>query len=86
MLVLSRKIGDELDIENGRVVVRVLRIRGRRVWLGFEGDGSTILRREARKREPPHPMLCVQHGGSPKYEASNTKHGFKCPRCEHGKD
>jgi len=31
--------------------------------------------------ESPHPMLCVQHGGSEACEAENRKHGFICPKC-----
>jgi hypothetical protein len=31
--------------------------------------------------EPPHPMLCFQHGGSEACEAENRKHGFTCPKC-----
>ncbi len=32
--------------------------------------------------EKPHPMFCVQHGGSPACEKVNEKHGFICPRCD----
>ena len=34
------------------------------------------------KVEVPHPMFCVQHGGSPACEESNKGHGFICPRCD----
>lgn len=32
--------------------------------------------------EKPHPMLCVQHGGSPTGEQTNKVCGFTCPKCE----
>jgi len=32
--------------------------------------------------EEPHPMLCVQHGGSPTGEVINEKYGFYCPKCK----
>jgi len=31
--------------------------------------------------EPPYALSCVQHGGSPKCEASNRIYGFRCPTC-----
>ncbi len=34
-----------------------------------------------RHVEKPHPMFCVQHGGSPSCEAENRKYGFTCPKC-----
>lgn len=34
-----------------------------------------------KQDESPHPMLCVQHGGSPACEEENRRHGFPCPRC-----
>lgn len=34
-----------------------------------------------RLREEPHPMLCVQHGGSPACEVENRRNGFICPKC-----
>lgn len=35
-----------------------------------------------RLREAPHPMLCVQHGGSPACEAQNAAIGLPCPKCQ----
>lgn len=34
-------------------------------------------------REAPHPMPCVQHGGSAACEAENRRNGFICPQCFH---
>jgi len=31
--------------------------------------------------EEPHPMYCVQHGGSAAGEKVNREHEFGCPRC-----
>ncbi|MCP4535794.1 MAG: hypothetical protein GY832_01445 [Chloroflexi bacterium] len=31
--------------------------------------------------EPPHPHLCIHHGGSPECEKHNLYHGFTCPKC-----
>jgi len=37
--------------------------------------------RKESPTEDPHPMYCVQHGGSAAGERVNREHGFKCPRC-----
>lgn len=33
------------------------------------------------EEEPPHNMLCVQHGGSAACEEVNKQFGFTCPKC-----
>ena len=45
-----------------------------------------MLTAEKARREPPHPMLCFAHGGSPDCERSNREHGFACPKCNAGKE
>ena len=46
-MVLSRKVGEVVEIDNGRVLVTVLGVEGRKVRLGFlSSDGAKILRRE----------------------------------------
>jgi carbon storage regulator len=54
MLVLTRKIGEEIII-NGEICVSVVRLRGNRVQLGIKAPvGVPIRRREllAKKSEP----------------------------------
>jgi carbon storage regulator len=46
MLVLTRKVGERIVIDN-RIVVEVLQVKGNRVRLGIEAPaGATILRQE----------------------------------------
>jgi carbon storage regulator len=45
MLVLSRKIGEQLVIDN-RIIVRVVQINGNRVRLGIEAPQDVNIRRE----------------------------------------
>ena len=47
MLVLTRRLGEKIMIDNGRVVVKVLGFHGKSVRLGMEADTDTrILRGE----------------------------------------
>lgn len=51
MLVLSRKLGEEIWIDGG-ITVRVLEIRGNKVRLGIGApEGTGILRRELAEAE-----------------------------------
>jgi len=52
MLVLSRKLGEEIVID-GQIKVSVLKVRGGRVRIGIEAPESVrVLRRELREHEP----------------------------------
>ena len=47
MLVLTRRLGEKIIIDSGRVIVKVLGFHGKSVRLGLEADESTrILRAE----------------------------------------
>lgn len=50
MLVLSRDIGQFIDIDGGRISVVVVHIRGDKVWLGVEAPREvTVHRREVQR-------------------------------------
>ncbi|HEV3146923.1 MAG TPA: carbon storage regulator [Gemmataceae bacterium] len=44
MLVLSRKPGESIQIGDG-ITVKVLRVRGERVWVGIEADPDISIQR-----------------------------------------
>ena len=44
MLVLSRKPGESIQIGDG-ITVKVLRVRGERVWIGIEADPDVSIQR-----------------------------------------
>lgn len=46
MLILGRKLDETIMIDGGRIVVRVVEIRGDRVRLGFTADESITIHRE----------------------------------------
>lgn len=47
MLVLTRRLGEKIIIDSGRVIVKVLGFHGKSVRLGLEADeGTRILRAE----------------------------------------
>jgi carbon storage regulator CsrA len=53
MLILTEKLNDRIDIDDGRITVVVVGIQNGRVQLGFEADlDIVILRHGAKKREP----------------------------------
>jgi carbon storage regulator CsrA len=69
MLVLSRKPGESIQVGNG-ITVKVLRVRGERVWIGIEADPDVsilrgelhdvrmMIREEEAKRSPePEPDI-----------------------------
>ncbi|MBC8872249.1 MAG: carbon storage regulator CsrA [Planctomycetes bacterium] len=59
MLILSRKVGEEIVI-GGQIKVTVLKVQGGRVRLGIEAPKAIqVLRRELRKHEP---ILGRSHG------------------------
>jgi len=52
MLVLSRKLGEEIMI-GGQIKVTVLKVQGGRVRIGIDAPESVrVLRKELRRREP----------------------------------
>lgn len=61
MLVLSRKVGDELIIGNTTRVV-VLKVAGRRVKLGITApEDVPVCRKEVYRRNPP--IVSAPSGG-----------------------
>ena len=46
MLILTRKIGESITIEDGAITVSVMEIKGRQVCLGIDASGRTIHRQE----------------------------------------
>jgi carbon storage regulator len=62
MLVLSRKVGEEVLIGNA-IRVRILEIRGNRVKLGFTApDDVRFMRLEVMRLEPREPSVAVAAG------------------------
>lgn len=52
MLVLTRKAGEVIDVENGRIRITTLSIRGNKVRIGIEApDDVKILRTEIMGEE-----------------------------------
>ena len=58
MLVLSRKVGEQIILDN-RIVVRVVAIVGNRIRLGIEAPPDVKIRREELPAETDPPPLCV---------------------------
>lgn len=51
MIVLSRKVGEDVFIDGGRIVVRVSRILGGRVVLAFDAQDDVVIdRREVHEK------------------------------------
>jgi sRNA-binding carbon storage regulator CsrA len=48
MLRLERKIGQQVMIDKGRILVKVLRVFGEKVTLGFFADKEIIIDTEER--------------------------------------
>ena len=61
MLVLSRKIGEQVIIGEG-IRVRVLAVKGNQVRLGFEAPDAIAIRREELCFEIPEPGSGVNGG------------------------
>ena len=49
MLVLLRKVNEGIVIDGGKIVIRVLSIKGRGVRIGIEADKLVHVRREELK-------------------------------------
>jgi carbon storage regulator len=62
MLVLSRKVGEEVLIGDA-IRVRILEVRGNRVKLGFTApDDVRFLRLEVARLQPSEPPVAVGAG------------------------
>jgi carbon storage regulator len=62
MLVLSRKIGEQVVIDDN-IRVTVLAINGQTIRLGFEAPRNVpILRAELAEAVPPAPVSCTAKG------------------------
>lgn len=52
MLVLTRKIGEEIDINNGAVTIKVLEVRSGQVKLGITAEKEFIILRKELVGKP----------------------------------
>ena len=53
MLVLSRKVGEEILI-GGSILVTVVRVQGNRVQIGIEAPRDVVVNREEIRQRYPH--------------------------------
>lgn len=77
MLVLSRKLGESIEIGNNKVIVRVLGIKQSKVQLGIDAPPDVAIHRSERadqysRRDSEQSMLCAE--GSKKLKS--------CDRCD----
>jgi len=67
MLVLSRKVGEEVIID-GEIRIAIVRVRGNRVRLGIQAPADVCIRRQNTTRHAaasgpnPEPPLCPTTG------------------------
>jgi carbon storage regulator len=61
MLVLSRKVGEEIVID-GEIRVSIVRVRGNRVRLGIQAPADISIRRQDT---PPPPEKAASKGQTP---------------------
>lgn len=54
MLVLTRKIGEEIVINDGEIRISVVQIRGNRVRLAIDAPQSVLIRRQELTAEIRH--------------------------------
>lgn len=59
MLVLSRKPHEQVLIDEGRIIITVLEVRGNRVRLGIQAPGEVPIRRLEVELETPVPACEV---------------------------
>lgn len=63
MLVLTRKLNEEILIDGGEITIRVIDIRGGRVRLGIEAPQHVRIERQEPERQNPedcrHPELAL---------------------------
>lgn len=64
MLVLSRKPHEQVLIDEGRIIITVLEVRGNRVRLGIQAPEEVPIRRVEVELETPVPAseTCVASG------------------------
>jgi carbon storage regulator CsrA len=71
MLVLSRKIGEQIILPESGVSIAILGVQGKRVRLGFEGPPTaTVHRAEVWQRilSLPSPTSCLEITDEPPLE------------------
>jgi carbon storage regulator len=62
MLVLTRKVGEQLVIDN-RIIVQVVQINGNRIRIGIEAPPEVqIKRQELLQADPCHEVLIEKAG------------------------
>jgi carbon storage regulator len=64
MLVLSRKIGEEIVI-GSEIVVTVVEIRGRRIRLGISAPGKVPISRGEMRKPPDAESRAAREAGPP---------------------
>lgn len=78
MLVLSRKVGEQICIPQFDIVFTILEVNGRRVRLGITApEEIAVVRKELRDRLPQHSARAVVSGAdsesvSPGYAQEHT--------------
>jgi carbon storage regulator len=55
MLVLTRKIGERIVIDN-RIVIEVVQVKGNRIRLGIQAPEDAVILREELLQAPPKPL------------------------------
>jgi carbon storage regulator len=77
MLVLTRRIGDEIVIA-GNIRVTVVAVNGSRVRLGFTAPDSVTVTRGELLAEPRRCTRAVAAAGSGHKESTRTKQPISC--------
>lgn len=63
MLVLSRKVGEQICVPRFDIVLTVLAVNGRRVRLGISApEKISVVRKELQDRSPQHSVQAVTSG------------------------
>ena len=63
MLVLSRKVGEQICVPQFDIVLTVLEVKGRTVRLGIAAPKEiAVVRKELHKRSPQHSAQAVTSG------------------------
>lgn len=63
MLVLSRKVGEQISLPQFDIVLTVLEIKGRTVRLGIAAPKEIdVVRKELQERSPQHSVQTVNSG------------------------
>lgn len=72
MLVLTRKVGEEIVLPNRGVTVGVVGINGKHVWLGITAPLETSVHRKEVWQRIRQPGECGRDGSSPDCEHSQA--------------